>query len=48
MFYPEFTKEYIHRVLTDPMRYAGDADHRISSSREERPLYHGTMGTMVP
>lgn len=47
MFYPEFTKEYIHRVLTDPMRYAGDADHRISSSREERRLYHGTIVPMT-
>lgn len=41
MFYPEFTKEYIRRVLENPSRYAQDAKSLIDGSMEKRRIYHG-------
>lgn len=41
MFYPEFTKEYIRRVLENPSRYAQDAQSLIDGSVEKRCVYHG-------
>lgn len=41
MFYPEFTKDYIRRVMTHPDRYAEDAQSLIGESIEKRRLYHG-------
>ena len=41
MFYPEFTQEYIRRVMKNPDRYADDARSLIDGSVEKRRLYHG-------